>query len=359
MITDFSEAAFSLSDTGTYTKPFKTPYGWHIIKLIDKKPVGSYKEMKPFLESKMNQSYLNAVSKRSLIERLKVDYKLKIDPVAYNWFLRNTDTLIMQGLKKYSRDSIPEVDLYTFANQKFSASEFAAYIEKRGSMAGAADSVIFIDKSLETRITDHIFDYENSVLEKKYPDFRYLMNEFHDGILLFEITGKKVWNKVKEDEEGLNKYYQEHKSEHLGPPAIEAKLYKVTDGVQSKFIDAYRKISAKGDPDPYLVKKFNRKNKKVFSIEEGSWKKGENEVLDRIEWKTGTIYGTGKEMPAVTVIRRIIDPVPVPLDEVRDEMMTGFQEQLETQWLSMLKKKYAVKVNAGVLEEVKKKLKNE
>ena len=59
------------------------------------------------------------------------------------------------------------------------------------------DSVIFINRSIETRSSDHLIDYENSVLEKKYPEFRYLINEFHDGMLLFEISGKKVWNRVK------------------------------------------------------------------------------------------------------------------------------------------------------------------
>ena len=65
------------------------------------------------------------------------------------------------------------------------------------------DPVYFINQSIETRASDQIIKYENSVLEKKYPEFRYLMNEFHDGILLFEISEKKVWNRVQEDSAGF------------------------------------------------------------------------------------------------------------------------------------------------------------
>ena len=197
IISDFSEAAFSLRDTGKYTKPVRTIYGWHIIKLLDKKAPGTFEESRSFLESKINQSYLNSISKKSFVERLKKEYKFKINQDNYTWFVGNTDTLIIQGLKKYDRTNMPEGNIYSFANQRFTTKEFANYIEKRGSMVVTNDSVIFINRSIETRASDQLINYENSVLEKKYPEFRYLMNEFHDGMLLFEISGKKVWNETR------------------------------------------------------------------------------------------------------------------------------------------------------------------
>ena len=105
IISDFSEAAFSLTDTGKYTKPVQTLYGWHIIKLLDKKAPGTFEESRSFLESKINQSYLNSISKKSFVEKLKKEYNFQINQDAYNWFVRNTDTLIIQGLKKYDHAS--------------------------------------------------------------------------------------------------------------------------------------------------------------------------------------------------------------------------------------------------------------
>ena len=120
---------------------------------------------------------------------------------------------------------MPEGSLYSFANQSFTTREFADYIERRGSMIITIDPDTFIDRSIETRASDHLVSYENSVLEKKYPEFRYLMKEFHDGILLFEISGKKVWNRVNDDSLGLRRYYEDHKNSYRTRSGIEAKVY--------------------------------------------------------------------------------------------------------------------------------------
>ncbi len=359
MMSDFSEAAFGLKDTGNYTKPVRSLYGWHIIKLLDKKAPGSFEEAKSFLESKLNQSNLNSLAKKSLVEKLKKEYKLKINSAAYQWFIDNTDTLIIQGLKKYPRDLFPTGNMYSFANQRFTTREFASFIEKRGSMIVTDDPVLFVDNSLNTRVADHIIIYENSILEKKYPDFRYLMNEFHDGILLFEISEKKIWKRVSSDSIGLLKYYEEHKKEFLSPKKAEAKIYNLNQpGLEQKFIKAYRKYTRKPYADKKLLNKFN-KDGTVVSIEEGSWFEGENTTLDKIEWTPGTILNQSGNLPPVIVIKNVLEPVPLPFDEVRVQMMTGFQEELEASWIKQLRELYPVKVDNSILEAIKKKLKNE
>ena len=204
IVSDFSEAAFSISDTGKYTVPVHTLYGWHIIKLLDKKTPGTFEESRSFLESRINQSYLNSISKKSFVEKLKKEYNFRINQDNYNWFVSHTDTLIIQGLKTYDRSAIPDGNIYSFANQYFTTKEFSDYIEKRGSMVVTRDSSVFINKLTETIVSDHLIKYENSILEKKYPEFRYLINEFHDGMLLFEISEKKVWNRVSNDSSGLH-----------------------------------------------------------------------------------------------------------------------------------------------------------
>ena len=358
-ISDFSEAAFSLRDTGNYTKPVRTFYGWHIIKLLDRKAPGTLEESRSFLESKINQSYLNSLSKKSFVEILKKEYKFRINQVAYNWFVENTDTLIMQGLKKYDRANMPTGNLYSFANQYFTTREFANYIERRKSMIVTNDSSIFINRSIETRSSDQLISYENSVLEKKYPEFRYLMNEFHDGILLFEISGKKVWNRVN-DSLALHRYYEDHKNSYLSLPGIDAKIYTLRYSKGEKLLlSAYRKYSRKPDADNRLLEKFNKKNDTLLIIKEGKWFKGDDSEIDNIKWITGSHSFSKDGFPSIILINKVIDPVPLRFDDVRGEMMTGYQEYLESEWIRQLKEKYSVKIDSLVLEEVKKMLKNE
>ena len=360
VISDFSEAAFGIADTGRYTKPVRTLYGWHIIKLLDKKVPGSFEESKSFLESKINQSYLNSLSKKTFIEKLKKEYNFQINQDAFNWFVGNTDTLVIQGLKKYDRTTMPEGNLYSFANQAITTNEFANYIEKRGSMVNTKDSSEFIIRSIETRSSDHIIKYENSILEKKYPEFRYLMNEFHDGMLLFDISTKKVWNKVSNDSLGLRQYYEEHKNNWLSRRGIEAKIYTLkSPGGEELLASAFKKYSKKSDPDNRLSKKFNKKNDSLLVIIEGKWFKGDDPEIDKTEWIPGSHAFNRAGYPSIILIKKIMEPVPLKFDDVKGEAMTGYQEFLESEWIRQLNKKYSVKIDNLVFDEVKKKLKNE
>jgi len=232
--------------------------------LKDKKAPGTFEETRSFLESRINQSYLNSISTKSFVAKLKKEYNFKLNTEAYSWMVSHTDTLIIRGQKKYERSSIPAGNIYSFANQQLSTIEFAGYIEKSGTMVDAKDRDEFISRLIELRAADHLTSYENSVLETKYPDFRYLINEFHDGMLLFAISEKKIWNRVSSDSAGLHAYYEANKGRWLP---------------SSGFTD------------------------------------------------------------------------------VQEEVMAGYQELLESEWLGQLNKSYNVMIDNAVMDEVKKKIK--
>ncbi|MDO9580563.1 MAG: peptidylprolyl isomerase, partial [Bacteroidales bacterium] len=360
IISDFSEAAFSLIDTGKYTKPVRTIYGWHIIKLLDKKNPGTFEESRSFLESKINRSYLNSISKKSFVEKLKKEYNFRINPASFKWFVENTDTLIIKGFKRYKRTTMPKANLYTFANQHLTLNEFVNYIETRGSMIITRDASIFINRLIDTRVSDHIVNYENSVLEEKYPEFRYLMKEFHDGILLFEISGKKIWNRVSDDTSGLLNYYADNKNSYLSRQGVEATIYSLrsTNG-EKKLSAAYKRYSRKRDIDNRLIEKFNNNNDTLLTIEKNIWYRGDDSEIDNIQWIKGSQSLQNNGFPSIIVVKRVLDPAPLKFNDVQGEMMTGYQEYLESEWIEQLKEKYSVKIDSMILEEVKKKLNNE
>jgi peptidyl-prolyl cis-trans isomerase SurA len=360
IVSDFSEAAFAISDTGRYTKPVHTLYGWHIIKLLDRKTPGTFEESSSFLESRINQSYLNSISKKSFIDKLKHEYNFRINQNAYNWFVSNTDTLIIKGLKTYDRVTMPVANFYSFADQSITTEDFANYIEKRGSMVVTKDSALFIKRLTDARVSDHLMSYENSVLETKYPEFRYLMKEFHDGMLLFEISGKKVWNRVSSDTSGLRNYYEEHKSKWMTQRGIEAKIYMLKSADGEKTLSAaYDKYSRKPDFDNVLVSKFNKTSDTLLFIKEGTWIKGDDPEIDKVEWVPGSHSFIRGGYPSIIVIKKVIEPTSLKYDAVTGEVMTGYQESLESEWIEQLNKKYNVKIDNLVLDEVKKSLENE
>ena len=190
-----------------------------------------------------------------------------------------------------------------------------------------------------------MISYENSVLEKKYPEFRYLMNEFHDGMLLFEISGKNVWNRVSNDSSGLHRYYEENKNKWLSRRGIEAKIYilKSPDGEQL-LTAAFKKYSHKSDLDELLRKKFNRPNDTVLFIKEGTWYKGDNPEIDKTEWINGSHSFISEGFPSVILIKSVLEPSPLKFDDVQGEVMTGYQELLESEWIRQLNKNIALRL---------------
>ncbi|MCU0454743.1 MAG: peptidylprolyl isomerase [Bacteroidales bacterium] len=360
LITELSEAAFSIRDTGGYSEPVRTPYAWHIIKLLGRKEPGTFEETRSLLESRINQSYLNSLSKKSFIEKLKKEYGFRINQAAYMWFVENTDTIIIQGKGKYNRSLLPPGNIYTFANQRLANSEFASYIERRGSRIVTSDPEYFIKQSIETRLADQIIKYEDSVLEKKYPDFGYLMTEFHDGILLFEISGKKLWNRVQEDSTALMAYYDAHRNEFLTTRAIDAKIYTLRSKKGDRKLGrTYRKYSRLPECDSMMLNKFNRNGDTLLVIREGRFEQGQDEQIDAMEWSPGLKSVQVSSYHSLVNIIKVYEPEPRPFSEVQGEMMTAYQEYLEKEWIKQLKEKYTVKIDDLVLEEIKKQIKND
>jgi peptidyl-prolyl cis-trans isomerase SurA len=360
IISDFSEAAFAIKDTGEYTKPIRSVYGFHIIKLLDRKAPGSFEESKSYLESKLNQSNLISLGKKSFIEKLKKEYNYKINPAVHTWFVNNTDTLIIRGISKYDRNELPSGNIYSYNDKHLSASDFADYLENRGYMTITDNPGYYIDTSIESILSDDIMKYEKSVLEKKYPDFRYLMNEFHDGILLFDISSKNVWNKVQEDTAGLQNYYNLNKNNYLSKKNIKANIYTLKEsGGAKRLASAYKKYSRKSGTDTKLKDKFNSKGDTLLTITEGKWFAGDDTVIDGIKWTAGVHHFTRKGYPSLLVINKVNEPEPLPLNEVQAEAISGYQDWLTEEWVKQLKKKHIVKIDNQVFSEVKKRLGNE
>ncbi len=359
IISDFAEAALAIKDTGNYTEPVRSPYGWHIIKLIDKKPHGTFEEMRSFFESRINPDQISALSRNTFINKLKKEYKFEMNNTALEWFTKNTDTLIIQGLAKYKPRELPAGKLFSFADQQFSTGEFASLIESGGDWIKTLDPELFMNEFIENLVADKLLKYEDSILEKKYPDFNYLISEFHDGILLFGISERKIWNRVQEDSTGLLRFYEEHKQNYPGKKGIEARIYTLdSENGAGSLWSAYRKFSRKPGTDKLMKDRFNSGDS-LLTIKEGIWYRGDDPDLDKEDWKVGVIRSEKGNRPSLIVINRIIEPAPLPFEEVRGEVMADYQELLENEWIVQLKERFPVIIDNLVFKEVKKSINDE
>jgi peptidyl-prolyl cis-trans isomerase SurA len=266
---DYIKQCISLPK-GQISEPFPSVIGWHIIKLNDL----------VFPEVKDDEKYYNVVSRiqrdsrssksvESLIVKLKKEYNYseKGKTAAFKLLLKNlngdntlppaSDLMAISGVKKLK-------PLASFANQTVTIQDFTQYLDRfKETNLNNADNFLHIQ--FDNFIKDRMLKYEFDNLENKYPDYKELISEYHQGMILVEMNNERVWSEALKDTVAFEAFYEKNKFNYLD----------------------------------------NR--------------------------------GT-----------------PKPLAEIRSMVLTDFQNALEEEWLSQLKKRYPVWINEELLKSILK-----
>lgn len=343
----FENAAFALTKDNDYTQVIETSVGYHIIKRLSKRERPNYEDAKKFLKSKVLKDPRHQQATLSLISRIKEDAN----------FSENTDMLtsFAGSLDKtfYSYKWKPEPQgnetLFTFGESQYTLNDFATYSKNNTRSRLRMDDLPLeeaISKLYKEYIDDTAIGYEEKQLEKKYPDFRAIMREYEEGILLFEVTKMNVWDKASKDTTGLKNFYESKKSDYMWKERALVKTYVVKS------------------TDEKLVKKISKKAKKkslewlknkygdIFEVSEGVYERGSRDVSG-IKFSKNAVSSplidTRKGVTKFKKIEEIIPPALKTLNEARGYIEADYQDELEKEWVSTLKKKYSVKVNEDVL----------
>jgi peptidyl-prolyl cis-trans isomerase SurA len=331
MIPEFSKPAFELENPGDITPPVETQFGYHIIKKIDSRPVASFEELKPEIESRIQRDPARSQSSRKIfVEKLKNEYN----------FSENKENLAR--LEKLPADSTINENpaLFTIDNKTYYLTDFQQFLNTENATTGT-----YI-QHYNNWVQEEIIALEDSKLEEKYPDFRYLLKEYHDGILLFNIMEEKIWNFASQDTAGLKAFFEKNKGKYEWNQRFSGLI--ITCKNKNAREEAEKYFSAgmtKEEIEDVLNKEENQ-----IEIEEGKWEEGTNEVIDYYVWNGSK---TGSFNPELTFIRGdLIPPEPKTLEEARGLYISDYQNYLEEKWLKELRKKYKIKVNRKVLKTI-------
>lgn len=347
----FREAAFAIKDTGTYSQPVKTQFGWHIIRLDEKRGIASFDEKKDWIKSQVNREPARAkMSQEALVVKLKKENGFTANEGNITAFLKMLDSSIIKGNFSAKQFTSNKAVLFSIAKQNYTGADFASYLEKfqinqpSVNLEGAKSQFYndFVQKS--------VLDYEEAHLDEKYPQFRYLMQEYHDGILLFNLTEEKVWNKAIKDTSGLKEYYELHKTEYMWPDRVNAVIYETTD---KKTYKHTRKLVKKGLADVDVSQQINNENPLSLVIKKSKFTHGENAFVDQVKWKPG-LYKVKADNDRYILVKIVefLPSAPKALNEIRGVMTGEYQTYLEKEWIEELKAKYPVVVNETVLNEI-------
>lgn len=361
MMPDFDMQVSALTKIGDYTKPFQTKMGWHIVKLLDRQPLPAYDKMKDQIKKNIEKEHTRyAIVQNSLISQLKKDYNISENIDNKKSFYTLLDTLILNGVWKASDDIKKNKSVLISLTDKtykpethtYTMSDFGTWIEtNQRTYLGMCDMSSMYEKMYQGFVNAMVLDFESNRLEYKYTTFKDLMNEYMDGILLFDLMDQKVWGRAVKDTAGLNAFYETIKQNYLGDETanIQTRFYKT-----AKDQAAYNKLKAKGMSDEAIGAKLNKKILGSFTVSNDVINHSEF-VPGEYEWKAGSTY-TGTDSLGITVytVVSINAPQPKPLEEVKGYVVAQYQDYLEKNWLDELKKKYPVHKNDEVLKTLVK-----
>lgn len=234
-------------------------------------------------------------------------------------------------------------------------SDIFAFLERRGAREHVADQAIKEMAQEQGITTAQLLEKRAAEMSATDMDLKYLIQEYHDGLLLYEISNQTVWDKAAKDELGLANYYKKNKKKYnWDEPRYKGIAYHVKDKADVKAV----KNSVKGLPFSQWAEKlrntFNNDSIIRIRVEKGIFKKGDNAVIDKMVFKKDTTVTTLKDYPIDAVYGKLLKKGPEEYQDVRALVVADYQEELEKAWVEDLRKRYSVVVNKEVLQTVNK-----
>ena len=341
----FVQVAFSLNKPGEITKPFESELGWHIIKLIQKYPVGTFDELHAFLENKVRSDSRGQLAEMALIEKLKKLYKVKEYPEVSTYFSQHLDSNLDENVSSKPALSI-EDQVKTYRDFSLFLNQRKAQLDTN-SMEDALNSIYadFVNESLKNYYKEHLAE-SNS-------DYAQVIKEYEEGILLFALMEEKIWNKAKEDTLGLKNYFEANRANYMWPERYDvlvatAPNLKSAERAQKmlqtgKSIDEIKtELNTDGLVNIFFTKRIASADDEVLPLDYNP-KVGVSSIYKGDEY-------------TVVVLKKIIPSQEKELNEIKGKVINDYQQELETEWLEQLESDHTIRVNEDVFKEIKKEL---
>lgn len=339
MVQPFDSISFAMAD-GEISKPFKTNFGYHIIKRYEHRGVAGFDEMREQINKQMERDIRGVMPEQRRLEQLAKQFKAELNPASFDAYVANT--------------ADKKLNAYTINGKAVTVASIA---DKLNATGMAPDEPKALTEALrqmaQASMYEDVMEMAREQLLQTNAEYRNLTNEYRDGILMFEISNRNVWDRAAKDTEGLENFFRAHRDNYkFESPKYKAFIvFATSDSTMSK---AKEYAESLGTPDPatfarMMTDKFGRDIK----VERVIAAKGENPITD--------FLGFGQPKPAsgnsrwnfyFPVAGKVID-APEDAADVKGAVTNDYQSELEREWLDRIHKKYKVKVNKKVLKEVK------
>ena len=350
---EFENVAFGLTKPKEYSAPFESQFGWHIVKLVEKYPIKKLDEMERELDEKIRKDDRSRLITNSLTNKLHKKYTIVRDEKLYAQIKASvTDKFytnewkLPENLKDYNGN------LFKIEDKSINGAEFLSYAEAQ-QKANLKIKPIgkLVDYVYQNFVDDKMTNYYNDNLEKEFPEFANVIEEYRDGLLLFDLMEKEIWDKAKQDTLGLKNYYEANKLKYQWKNRAEV---LVVSSTKEGMVKEAKKLLKKDKNADFIKTSLNTKEVVNVMTKQETYEEGAENFPKNVLFKAGIseVYKEG-EFYFVNKVLKITPASSKTLDEARGRVINDYQQYLEDNWVNDLKKEFKVTVNQEVFEKLK------
>lgn len=355
---EFEDAAFALKNPNDFSTPIESNFGWHIIKLIERHPVKTLEEMQADLDNKIRKDERSRLITNSLTEKLKKKYAVKRNDKLYAALSKTVTDKFYMGEWKLPENTKPFAgDLVTIDKKAITGEEFLKFLatQQRGENTIKPIGKL-VDKKYQEFVDVKVNELYNNNLENEFPDFAAVMEEYRDGLLLFDLMEKEIWEKAKTDTIGLQNFYESRINNYRWGNRLDAVVLTSTKMDVAK---KAQKLLKQGKTADFIKEKLNLNGKVDVMSNAGIFEENSDALPKGLVKKDGVsdIIKDG-EYYFIVKINKHLEAGPKTLDEARGKVINDYQQYLEEKWVGDLKQEFKVNVNQPAFEKVKKQIKS-
>ena len=350
MVQPFEDIAFSLAD-GALSEPFETQYGYHIVKKIAH-GLPSLAELRPTIESVISRDERSRLIKQRRLDDFKNKYGFNINPELDGYLTTslndNGGKLDSTFVSKYIKGST--MPLFTYGNKKTAAlAELVPELNSKIVIPNVEAAKKYILSQTDVVADRCLTDYNARELVNTNPEFSNLLNEYRDGMMLFEISNRRVWKAAGKDTLELEKYFEANRNKYMWD---EPRFKGIILSAKNDSILNLVKTDMNTVPVSELTDVIYSKYANDIRMERMVVKKGENELADYLAFGVEKKPERKGYSEFIILTGGVINQ-PEEMADVRGAVTSDYQDVLEQRWKEELAKKYPAKINKKVLKKVK------
>lgn len=355
---EFEEAAYKLKTPGEISGPVKSEFGWHLIRLDEILPMETFEQQKPEIEKKLGDGERSKIVTQAVSKMIKDKYGFKPGVSYLPYMLTYIPNEVMNRSWVMETPIPAEEDkvLFSIGDRKLTYNDFAKYVEGRQRTTRPYRNKELLLADLYNDFEDEkIKDYFRDKLEEDNEEYAAILDEYRDGLLIFDVMEQNIWEKAKNDTIGLQKYYEKNKMNYRWKERVEADVFAATSQIAAQQIQS---LLREGKSPEDIKTALNQNGQINVLLTQGTFEVDQEELPKDLEMQKGIskVYNSHNSFVVVN-IKEILPPSVKPLDEVKGRVISMYQNEIEKEWMDSLRSKYKVEVNKKTLKRLKKELK--